>query len=476
MSELQSRKPGYREIAAHLIAEIESGRLPYGAPLEPSRELAKQFGVSRDTIVNCYRHLLASNYIETDGARGTFVSYQAPQAVAKPKPGPTARPRLSRLGQSMDESAHFHTQSNDFATLNFAAVPKEALPSRKWRELIQKRCQPSHFRNLAYDVDALGRPELREALSKHLNRSRGIVCTPREVALFNISISGVGIVFKLLLEEGDTIALEDPGFAAIKHLAGFNNFNLLPVPVDSDGLDLDYLMQKANEGVVPKVVYVTPTHQDPTGRTMSLERRQALLAWVQANDAWIIEDDFDSYFSYNGISLPSIKSLDTAGRVIYVSTFWQILYPLTTASYLVLPPALVSAVERAKALSEGIAEPMVQLAIADMLEDGFLVGHLRRWNKIFSTRRRTLAFELKSALGNKINIQKQGGGLNCLVDFPEHASAVVINAARKSNLPLVSLAHHFELTPQDLYLIYFAAIEEGGARALVQSFVQALEA
>lgn len=466
-------KVGYKEIAAYLIGEIESGRLPCGAPLPPSRELARQYGVSRDTIVNVYRHLLAASYVETAGARGTFVSYQLADKLAESLP-PRPTPSLSKLGQSLNKSEKAAPRSNDFAILNFAAVPKESLPVRKWRELMQKRCQVSHFRNLAYDVNALGRIELREALAGHLNRTKGISCEADQIALFNISISGVGIILKLLMEEGDTIALEDPGFGAIKQLAKFHNFKLMPVPVDSQGIDTDYLAERASQGAVPKIVYVTPTHQDPTGRTMSLARRKALLTWAEANDAWIIEDDFDSYFSYSGPSLPSLKALDTTSRVIYVSTFWQILYPLTTASYLIVPPELVSALSRCKALSEGIAEPMVQLAIADMLESGFLVTHLRRWNKIFAARRRTLLYELKNALDKRIEIQKQGGGLYCLVSLPDWPSEAVLNAARQSDFPLVSIAHHFELEPENLYLIYFASIAEEDARAQVKAFVSAL--
>jgi GntR family transcriptional regulator/MocR family aminotransferase len=290
-----------------------------------------------------------------------------------------------------------------------------------------------------------------------VHTARGIEAEPSETIVFNISLTAVALLFKLLTENGDTIAVEDPGYGAIKQLSKSHDLRLVAIPVDAQGIDIEILNQ---QHPAPRIVYVTPAHQDPTGTTMSLLRRQALLQWAQKNDSFIIEDDFDSYFSYSGAQIPTLKALDTDDRVIYVSTFWQILYPLTTASFIVAPPSLIPALLRGKALSEGVAEAMLQTTLAEMLNSGYLQAHTRKWNNTFAARRRSALFQFKKAFGAALEIQNDCGGLNMPLRLAGIEHQLVMNAAREADLPLVDIFSLFENNPDHLYLLHFAGASE----------------
>lgn len=450
-----SDKPGYRAIAADIIAAIDDGKLVQGATLESTRMLAQRLNISRDTAVRAYNFLVTHNYIESDGARGTFVKERL-STVYKRK-NVSRQIELSQFGQALSTDAAFTPPQIDFSQLNFGAVPKEALPVKRWREILQEQCQSLTLRNMKYEVDVAGSLELRSALKKYLHTARGIEADPDEIIVFNISLTAVALLFKLLLEKGDTVAVEDPGYGAIKQLSKAHDLRLVAIPIDAQGIDMEILNQ---QNPVPRIVYVTPAHQDPTGTTMSLLRRQALLHWAQQNNSYIIEDDFDSYFSYSGAQIPTLKALDTDDRVIYVSTFWQILYPLTTASFIVAPPSLIPVLLRGKALSEGVAEAMLQTTLAEILNSGYLQTHTRKWNNTFAARRRSALFQLKKAFGAAIETQNDCGGLNMLLRLPGIAPQLVTSAAREAELPLVDIVSLFENNPAHLYLLHFASASE----------------
>lgn len=471
--------PGYKQIAETLAHAIETGRLPAGSLLQPSRVLADTLGVSRDTVLRAYRHLQALGLTETTSTRGTFVSNVATKLV-KPKPRRIASrallARLSPYGISMTERSKFHPISPDFNVLNYGGVPKDCLPLKRWRELIKNRCVASVFQNLKYDMEPLGRQELREELSAYLNRTKSINCTMDDIAIFNISFSAVALLSRLLLSDGDVLAIEDPGFGGVKNVANYHEINTLFVPIDEQGLIVDVL-RKSKARI--KVVYVTPDHHDPTGITMSLSRRKELLAWAEASDAWIIEDDYDGFFNYGKRLPPSLKSLDTGGRVIYLSTFWQVLYPLTTICFLAVPSALMPVLEQSKIQTEGVSETMIQLVLADILKDGYLQKHVRKLEKSFKTRRSIFMHELKVALGADIEIQSESGGITCLFRYQKRAEKEVLNAASVAGLPLIGISGHYcDSKKEGEFLVYFPGLSKAPEeiRALVKRFAALLGA
>ena len=431
--------------------------------------------MSRDTIVRAYRKLSDIGLVETDGTKGTYVCHRevidkSRHANVEVALDPGSLSPLGRLACAIATPATSGVDG-DFALSNFGAVPSEALPIRRWRETLQRRTKLLQQSSLSYGVDVFGRPELRASLSNYLAHAKGLNCSVSDLAVFNISLSAVSLMFRLLLEKGALVAVEDPGFLPVRQLIALHNLRLLPVSVDREGLMVDVLRRSPE---APRLVYVTPSHHDPTGATMSLRRRQELLSWARQHSAWIIEDDYDGFYNVNRYSHPSLKAMDDSGRVLYLSTFWQVLYPLATTSFIVLPPGLSSVVEKAKALSDGIAEPMLQLVLSDLLDSGFLTGHIRRWDGIFSSRRRALIYNLKHKLGTSIEIEDRGGGLSCLVDFPEFSSGHVLLCSRRSNLPVLDIVNRFYQAGSHRYLIYFCHLSERQIASHVAEFAREL--
>ncbi len=473
-------KPLYKRILEYLIDAIETGRLPHGAVLPSSRDLADSFSVSRDTIVKCYRELQRLSYVGTNATKGTYVIARTVKSAnlgGAIQPGFFDQKRLSTYGQSLArvcESELYTVDFADVAAFNYGAVPKSALPMKRWREIMQQQCVPETLRNLQYEPDILGRVELRQALTGYLDRRKGLRCTVGEVAVFSISLAATNLVCRLLLEPGDTVAIEEPGYAGPKKLAAAQGLKLYPVKVDSEGLMVEALKQSLQR---IKLVYVTPNHHEPLGVTMSLSRRKELVAWAQSEGAWIIEDDYDGNFHYAGLQPTSLRGLDGGENVIYLSTFWQILYPLTSISYCVIPEKLAPLFAAAKVQTEGLSEAIVQLTLAQIIDEGYLERHCRKIQKIFNARRIALTQFLKRGLGKDITILDHCAGNHLIAYLSKWTEQEILAAAVTSTLPLISTrSYYLQLASPGEFAINFACLHEDQIKAVVSSFVGRLKA
>lgn len=208
---------------------------------------------------------------------------------------------------------------------------------------------------------------------------------------------------------------------------------------------------------------------------MSIARRHQLLAWADKNNAWIIEDDFDGHFQYEKQSLPCLKKLDEHDRVIYLSTLWKVLYPLSNIGYCVLPKSLVALVEKVKINADGFSEVLTQQALAAMIDEGYLERHIRRLQKVYKVRRSILIYSLKKVFGRRIAIQGETRGTYSLVTFHDWTDEAILEAARLSGLPLISIAgYYFDNPPYGEFIIDFSCMEEGSIEEIVQKFAHNL--
>ena len=485
-----NRKPGYRELALMIQAAIEDGRLPGGTSLPPTRLMAENLGISRDTVVRCYKHLQSLAYVEPSATRGTLVRTFT-QGFTTGSKGNSAGGVADHAGDNFVQkninptrlSAYAarltvedaHAISPDFPALNYGSVPPHALPIRRWRELVQTHSHPAAVRHLRYDMEVLGRGELRKALSNYVNRVKEIACTPDEITVFNISFTSFSLICRLLLNPGDLIAIEEPGFGGIKNVASYHGFEVYPVPLDEDGLVVETLDKSARP---IKLIYVSPDHQEPTGKTMPIDRRKQLIAWAQKNGAWIIEDDYDGFFHYGQHLPPSLKSLDNGEHVIYFGSFWQLLYPLTTVCFVVLPAKLMPIVGKSKIETEGMTEAMLQLALADMIESGYLQKHARKLERAFAVKVRTLMFLLKQAFGKDIQVATHSAGLTLMLQFNGWPDGAISEASKTAHLPMMSTAYYYhgKGTPGE-FLLYFPGLgDEREIKLAVEVFAAALMA
>jgi len=465
--------PIYLSLATEIARMIDTDELRAGQALPSSRELAAQLGLSRDTVVNAYRELNRLAYTCGDSPKGTYVIERHHRISSPVEEIKLNNELLSAFGKQMIGEMFRHSSSASFAGLNYGAVPRSALPMRKWGSIMQELCKPETFRKLEYKPDVLGRSELRKAIAGYLYRTKGIECDWRQVAVFSISSGLINVVCKLLLEPEATVAVEEPGYGAIKNIAKTLGLSLLPVHLDDQGLTVKTL--GSHKGPI-SMVYVTAGHHDPTGTIMSMERRAELLSWAQKKGVWIVDDDYDGHFYYDSDPPKTLWSLNPEANVIYSSTFWQILYPLTTIGYAVFPEKLIPAIVAARELqTECLADPMAQLVLSKLLDEGHLENHIRRTKRIFSKRRVAIIYELKRQFGSDIEIRKESAGCHFTIYFRRWSESEVIAAALESDLPIVPTSAYYLVDSRDgEYLFNFSLYPEEIAAAKLTAFVRAL--
>jgi len=465
---LAGQKPGYLELSLAIIEAIKSGRLPTNSPLPPSRVLAESLGVSRDTILGAYRHLKNLGWVTSHGTRGTFVAAVMDVPELLPQSSPIDANRLSTYSVKLFSEPN--TQFFSDEPVIYGAVPKECLPFRRWKAATQRNTEPLSFHELWYESAVLGHPKLRAAISAFLNRSTGIHCTSDEVAVFNIPFNALALICRLFMEPGDAIAMEEPGYGGVRDVAAYLGFDILPVPLDAEGISVDYIKRCGRQ---IKLVYVTPSHQEPTGLTMTLSRRKELMSWAQKNNALIIEDDYEGLFHYGQTMPPPLKSMDTQDNVIYLSSFWQILYPLTTLCFVVIPYSFIDLLQRAKRNTASLTENLAQLALAEILDDGYLQKHVRKLERQFAASRRTLIYELKRNFGAGVDLPAKTGGLTIVARFSGYLDQNLTAAARKANLALTSTESFYHDHPSRQpgeFLIFFAGLDQSQIRKTVENF------
>jgi GntR family transcriptional regulator/MocR family aminotransferase len=282
-----------------------------------------------------------------------------------------------------------------------------SVPLRTWRRLIARRARLWHGESLGHGNAAGYRP-LREALVTHLATARGVSCDWRQIIILNSSHQAVDLAARLLLDPGDPVWLEEPGYLgawAPLHGAGAK---IVSVPVDDDGLIVDAGLAMAP---LARLAYVTPSHQFPLGVTMSLARRQTLLAWAARASAWVIEDDYDSEIRYTGRPLAALQGLEPGGRVIYIGTFSKVLFPTLRMAYLVVPESLVDPFVAARTLVDGFSPSFMQAVMADFITAGHLSAHIRRMRALYRERRDVLLDALARRLAGRIEVKRADTGL-----------------------------------------------------------------
>lgn len=251
-----------------------------------------------------------------------------------------------------------------------------------------------------------GNWDLRAAIARHIGISRSVFVSPDDVIVTNGTQQAVDIVARVLLEPGDVVAVEDPGYRPPKELFKALGARVIGVPVDSEGLVVQALPAEA------RAVYVTPSHQFPLGVAMSLSRRRALLAWAERNNAVVIEDDYDSEFRFGGRPLEPLQTIDSAGRVVYVGTFSKTLLPTLRLAFMVVPPSLREAAHKAKFVTDWHTATIAQSALAQFIDEGAFARHIRRVSRIYSERHAMLTAEIKRNFGDHLDLVPSSTGLH----------------------------------------------------------------
>ncbi|GLZ80579.1 GntR family transcriptional regulator [Actinorhabdospora filicis] len=367
--ELSLTGPG--DLAARLYRALKQavldGRLREGERLPASRELAADLGIGRNTVTVAYERLAAEGWLSARVGAGTFVAGRT-----TPRSAP-ARPREDARSDGEPDVRRFRF---DF----LVGVPDPALfPYDAWRRLLSREVRLTKVDTPGYRAPE-GHPGLRDAIARHVGLARAMRATPAGVLVTQGAQQALDLAARALTRPGEVVAVEDPGYPPARELFESLGAKVARVPVDDEGLSTKDLPDRA------KLVYVTPSHQFPLGRPMSLRRREELLTWAAKHDAVIVEDDYDSEFRYEQRPLDPLHSIDHSGRVIYVGSFSKVLSPLLRLGFLVAPPALMPALACAKRLADWHGDWWTQAALAAFIDEGLLARHVRKATKIYRAR------------------------------------------------------------------------------------------
>ena len=475
-------QPLHQQVYEQIRLAILTGRVRSHQRLPASRQLARSLGLSRTTIVQSYEQLISEGYLETRRGAGTFVCARIPDEMlqaagewgARGVEGSSGKGssdfRLSSYGQRIQKTTdQIHAEGCELS-FQYGVPAMDLFPVQQWRRL-QGRHATTGTGWMDYSRKPMGYEPLQEQIAQYVSQTRAVRCEPEQVLVTSGTQQALSLIVRLLIDSGDAIAIENPGYLSARRIFISSGATILPVPVDSEGLEIDgpeglwALSARSSHKLTsnklashkltlkqpsPKLVYVTPSHQFPTGVLMSLSRQLALLQWAQQTNGLIIEDDYDSEFRYSGRPVPALQGLDGDNRVLYVGTFSKVMFPGLRLGYIVLPQALIPVFRRAKWLNDRQSSLIDQQALTDFISEGHLAKHVRRMRSIYEGRRRSLVEGLGQIAADPLNrierieIPGDESGLHIMAHLPtQHSNDRIIALTKLRGVSLVSAHPHY---------------------------------
>ncbi len=444
--------PQQRRLYEAAKAAIHQHKLGAGNKLPSSRELARDLCIARNTVIAAFEQLAAEGYVTSTLGSGTFVAdIQTLTPVGTKTTASAASskaavaPPLSARGRQITAFAagpRFEIQPFVPGDADFSSFPFklwQRLQNRVWRE-----ARP----DLLDYGQAGGYLPLRQAIAEYLRISRSVKVSVEQIMITSGTQQSLDLCAQLLADVGDTAWVEDPCYWGARRVFEACDLVLHPITVDNDGMALE----PADLATNPRLIYVTPSHQYPTGAVMSLARRRELLDVAVRKNAWILEDDYDSEFRYTGRPLAALQGLDTDERVVYMGTFSKVLYPGIKVGYMVVPPSLSESFKIALYDLQRPGQLMVQAALADFISQGHFTTHIRKIRQIYGARRellrKTLVTQFGPQLSQRVTISSEESGLHLVVELPDHVDDVALEKlAAESGMAVKALSTYYLAPP-----------------------------
>lgn len=411
----------YKQLYQRFREAIETGNLQPGDRVPSIRSLASELSIARGTVELAYQMLTYEGYFLSRGPAGTVVS-----------------PLLNKVDKSnrtTESKSHVlpviqsQTLEDVPCPFQFGLPALDSFPRKTWTRLACRNQRTFELAAMNYP-DPTGYKPLRRAIASYLGISRGISCSYEQVFITPGYRGALELICRAVLQKGDSGWYEDPGYIYARNFLQRMEMHLIPIPVDSEGIDVTFGLKQA---VGARFALVTPSHQCPMGVSLSLSRRLELLAWAKQQQSWIIEDDYDSEFRYLGRPLPALKSLDQDGRVLYTSTFSKVLFPGVRLGYVVVPESQIERFRDAANHLPGPGSIIPQATVAEFMEQGYFSRHLRKMRSLYAIRRNYLVDALHLTFGNELCIPAMAGGTHIVAMFSEQRNDNAWAAAAQSH-------------------------------------------
>jgi len=454
--ELHLALNGRQDLAGQLYRQLRTaildGRLAAGDRLPPMRFLAERLQVSRKTVSEAYERLAAEGFLQGKVGSGTYVN--AHLSPAEPPSTASAALRANSRWQTLATKPRMPPQLA--VRYNFAGgtTDKRRFPFDAWRACLLRALR-LQARSPAFYAETLGYPELRLAISRYLAINRAVRCDWNDILVSQGAQQAIDLLARVMLEPGDLAVVEEPGYPPVRRVFEAAGARVLGVPVDDEGLRVDCLPVEA------KLVYVTPSHQFPLGRPMSLKRRLELLEWARSRQALIIEDDYDGEYRFDGRPLESLQSLDREGRVAYIGTFSKTLFPELRIGYLLMPAALRAELTMAKQVADQHSENLQQMALAHFISNGEFAKHTRRVQREYAQRRQRLLSRIAGDLSPWLEALPAAAGIHLAARLrrPLDTAQLCAQLAERGILLMDLAPFYAEGPPMPGLLFGFGAIE-----------------
>lgn len=474
----------YAQLYSALRAAILSGRMVPGVRLPSTRDLCRTLGVSRNTVTAAFEQLVAEGYLESRVGDGTYVSSALPDDLLHVQRAHHPSTRGAQVAPLFSErhrtiaTTPMGGSDDEFAPRAFrTGIPAlDAFPYSIWSRLVARHWRNPRPELLTYG-EAAGYLPLRQAIADYLGAARGVHCTVDQVLITAGSQHALDLVAQVLLDPDDPVWIEDPGYRGARAALLGVSAKLVPVPLDEEGLSV-----AAGIAIEPnaRMVYVTPSHQYPTGVTMSVARRLTLIEWAHRANAWILEDDYDSEYRYHGRPLAALQGLDTQesqSRVLYTGTFSKVLFPGLRLGYVVTPPVLTAAFTQALYLAHRYLSVIDQAVLADFITEGHFARHIRRMRALYAARQAVLIEAIRHELAGYMTVDAAPAGLHLVGWLQAGLDDNVVAAAAAQQDVEVAPISSYTLLPevrQGLVMGY-AMLNEGEIVSGIQALKRALK-
>lgn len=454
-----------------LRTAVLDGVLPPGARLPSTRQAADDYGVSRGLMEEVYAQLAEEGFVERAVGRGTFVvpGMAELSGPAKAKPNRRRARGPSRRGLAVAANAACREPEVP-RPFNAGIADTSEFPRELWCRL-QARAARLLGRAALTFADPRGLPELRGAIARYLAQFRGIRCEPTQIIICNSAQQALNALTVLLLDRGDEVWIEDPCYLGARAAFALAGASVMPVPVDDEGLRVDLGRRRAPRA---RLVYVTPPHQYPTGVALSLARRIALVEWAAQSDAWIVEDDYDGEFRYDGQPLAPLYSLDPHGRVLHLGTLNKSMFVSLRLAYLVAPEEFVEPLANIRTQMDGFTPPTAQMTMSLFMDEGYFATHLRRMRNAYGAKRAALIEGLAPLAARGWIWSHNPAGMHLMVRHREGDYVRAVAARSPLDLALLSSYRTVRARADGLFL-RFGALDAASLRAGTAALVAAVK-